>query len=67
MDESSPEELEELRRFSQRVFGSKQSGDQWLDEYHCYLKNCPIKIAQTKEGLELINSILASLIYGGVA
>ncbi len=67
MDESSPEQLEELRQLAQRVFGSKRSGDQWLDEYHCYLKNSPINIAQTKEGLELINSILASLIYGGVA
>lgn len=67
MEESSSEELEELRQFAQRVFGSKRSADQWLDEYHCFLKKCPIEIAQTKEGLELINSILASLIYGGVA
>lgn len=65
--ETSLEELGALYQFAQTVFGSEKKADLWLNEYHSYLKNSPIKIAQTKEGLKLITEILASILYGGVA
>ncbi len=61
------QDLIEIKKLAQKVLGSQDIADEWLNSFNLRIGDTPLSILNKENGAGEVKRILAAIAYGGAA